>query len=169
MIDLVLGSTSTLKLNALLKARDTFGWTCKVHVCKTDSGVSNQPVGFAETAKGARNRAMAAKLLHPNALAVGIENGIRLKSGGPSWEDWALIYFITDVGDYMVGSAPVDVPEWAVQERGDGTVGDAIAARHTTPVDDPHRFLTNGARGRLDFLVDALVDGFEILRQSNVY
>jgi inosine/xanthosine triphosphatase len=57
-----------------------------------DSGVPAQPYGDAETLKGARNRAEAARTAEPDAaLWVGLEGGVVERDGGLDAMAWAVV------------------------------------------------------------------------------
>lgn len=73
------GSTNGPKLEAVRMALDSYvaaGADLRVEAAAVASGVSEQPIGFAEILLGARNRARAAAAIGPCDLAVGIEDGL---------------------------------------------------------------------------------------------
>jgi inosine/xanthosine triphosphatase len=70
------GSTNEPKLDAV---RDAFApYAPEVQVAGVDvpSGVSEQPVGWEEIVRGARNRARLARASEPCDLGVGLEDGL---------------------------------------------------------------------------------------------
>lgn len=70
------GSSSTPKIQAVSEALAGFALAARVEGAAVESGVPEQPVGFDEILRGARNRAEAALALGPCDLAVGIEDGL---------------------------------------------------------------------------------------------
>lgn len=161
-LDIVVGR-SPLKLAAVVESFRARGWTGNVLTVDKPSGVSRQPRGFAETAKGAHNRAQAGHEAHPDALAIGIENGIRLVDG--AWRDWALIDAIWPDGtEVMVESESVHFPTWAVEkaQETDASVGSVLAEAYGCAADDPHSYLTGGRRSRKDILSAAVSEIWEI-------
>jgi inosine/xanthosine triphosphatase len=70
------GSTNPPKLAGVRAALAPFAPGAAVEGLVAESGVPDQPVGFAEIARGARNRARAARECEPCDLAVGYEDGL---------------------------------------------------------------------------------------------
>jgi inosine/xanthosine triphosphatase len=70
------GSMNEPKLAAVRSAFSAYAPDATVEGLAVDSGVSEQPVGFEEIIRGARNRAAAAVKGTPCDLAVGIEDGL---------------------------------------------------------------------------------------------
>jgi inosine/xanthosine triphosphatase len=64
------------KIQAVSQALLGFALTPRVEGCGVESGVPEQPVGFDEILRGARNRAEAALAFAPCDFAVGIEDGL---------------------------------------------------------------------------------------------
>ncbi len=171
-MNIVIGSLSALKVAAVHEACCCLGWNATITHVATHSGIATQPFGQEETLLGAQNRCRAAHLKDPMAYAIGIENGLRYQ--GDHYEDWAVIVIRTPDGrECNFDSDPVLVPSGLVDEtrqRGfeQQTMGSILAERCGSPADDPHIFLTNGARSRRDILAHALVQAFvEILKHEN--
>lgn len=70
------GSTQAPKIQAVRDAFSFYVPHVDVQGVAVASGVSDQPVGFAEIARGARNRAEAARVSSPCDLGAGIEDGL---------------------------------------------------------------------------------------------
>ena len=70
------GSTNGPKIEAVRGAVAIYAPDVQVEGSAVDSGVSDQPVGFREIARGARNRAASAYALGDCDLAVGYEDGL---------------------------------------------------------------------------------------------
>jgi inosine/xanthosine triphosphatase len=81
------GSLNEPKLVAVRSAIGTYAPDAKVEAVAVASGVSEQPVGFEEIVRGARNRATAAMGESSCDLGVGIEDGlVPLPAGGAEGE-----------------------------------------------------------------------------------
>ncbi len=70
------GSTNGPKIEAVRVAVAIYAPDVQVEGSAVESGVSDQPVGFGEIARGARNRAASAYALGDCDLAVGYEDGL---------------------------------------------------------------------------------------------
>lgn len=70
------GSANGPKIEAVRGAIEVYAPAARVEGASVESGVSVQPVGFAEIARGARNRAARAFELGDCDLAVGYEDGL---------------------------------------------------------------------------------------------
>lgn len=165
-INIVIGSTSFHKLDAVWKACERLGVTASVSVSgvKTSSGQNEQPVGFEETFNGALNRAKSASLTTSDAIAVGVESGIfRFDEGTSVSIDIAVIVLITPGNRQIVTtSAGIVFPEDCVkiaESRGfeSTTVGSVIAEKFGGNPADPHSTLTGGRVSRTMILTDAIV------------
>jgi inosine/xanthosine triphosphatase len=72
----LVGSTNPPKLEGVRSALAAFAPHASVSGVPVASGVPEQPVGFAEIAAGARQRAAEARAIAPCDLAVGYEDGL---------------------------------------------------------------------------------------------
>lgn len=159
---IAVGSTSVIKVSAVRDALRRVGIGADVIGVAAESGVNAQPVGRAETCRGAANRARAA--LTAGDVGVGIENGIVHEDD--RWIDLAAIVIATADGRERVAwSEAVTLPDLDVSEaarRGfrRTTVGAVIAERTGSTPEDPHAFLTGGRRTRAAILTDALASAF---------
>ena len=70
------GSMQPAKLGAVREALAAFADDVDVTGVVVESGVAEQPLGFSEIVRGARNRAHAARASGDSDLAVGIEDGL---------------------------------------------------------------------------------------------
>jgi len=70
------GSTNPPKIEAVRRAVSAYAPNVSVEGCEVASGVPDQPVGFGEIARGARERARAAFSSGACELAVGYEDGL---------------------------------------------------------------------------------------------
>lgn len=104
---IVVGSTNPTKIDSTRAAFEAV-WpdeTFEVTGVKVKSGVSEQPMSFDETIRGAKNRARAAMLLNPADFAVGLEAGVENMSQG--WFDSGWCAVLDSSGSFGIGSSPV--------------------------------------------------------------
>ena len=159
-INIVLGSTSTHKLDAVQQACKKLGLEATVTGAKTSSGQNEQPVGLKETFDGALTRAVSARSQNPDSVAIGIESGI-FRFGITL--DIAIVVILTSDGRQIVtNSEGIQFPEEYVktaEERGfkTTTVGSVITEQLGGDPTDPHSILTNGKVTRTMTLVNALM------------
>ena len=156
-------STAAQKLGAAERALggETTGFECP-------SLVPDQPVGFDETLRGAKNR--LASLLGqlgeaPEVdLVVSIESGLikSLVGEEETWIDVAVVLVreMSTGAESVATSAGVRVPTeyvgtWA-EAGGEGTVGEMIAEELGGDKHDPHGALTKGAFARSALLEHAI-------------
>ncbi len=164
MVKIALGSFSSVKEHAVLRAIMTLNVNSEIRAIKCSSGVPDQPFG-EETVAGATNRAMAAHSAYPNRLAIGIESGL-FELLDHTWVDRSIIVFVRSDGSTLtVHSEDVGCPEWAVlkalaaRRRGqDMTAGKIIAEELGCKHDDWYVAVHgSGTKTRFDILVDTLV------------
>lgn len=156
-MNIILGTTSSIKLSAVRTAMNETGWNGTLSNVSIPSGVPEQPIE-EETEQGARNRAFGASERDTGAIAIGIENGIRCING--QWEDWAVIAIRLPSGEFRIfNSDAVCIPSEIVYDARarNVTAGQIIAEQYGTPSDDPHSFLTNERDSRETILTRALV------------
>lgn len=111
---IVIGTTSELKIRALKKALGKLNIDCDVISVKTESGVSNQPFGYEETTKGAKNRTVEAFKKQDSDIALGVESGLIEIEG--NYFDIACVYAKTLDGISISYSCGYFVPNWIVDE-----------------------------------------------------
>ncbi len=73
---IAVGSRNPVKLAAVRAVVERIQPDARVEGVEVESGVPDQPMGDAETQRGARNRALAALQLTGAELAVGLEGGV---------------------------------------------------------------------------------------------
>jgi len=156
-----LGSTSASKIEALKEACGIMGIEADIQTLPASSEINDQPYGFDETYRGALNRALNTKKDNPNAMSIGIENGII--PVGDKFIDMAVIVVLTPDGkNFMSTSAGIEFPKEAVETartRGfeSNTAGSVIAEMVGGSTTDPHSTLTGGKISRKKILTDAIV------------
>jgi len=162
-MNIILGSTSTHKLDAVRQACQKIGLVVSVSGIKTSSGVNEQPVGFEETFKGALARANQARAKNKKALGIGIESGIfRFDK---ITLDMAVIVLINQKGLRFVTTSPgFEFPEECVriaEARGfeTTTVGSIITEQFGGDPTDPHSVLSGGKVKRSATLIKSIVIG----------
>lgn len=163
---IVIGSTNQLKMAAVVNALQVVGRREQVVCIDIPSAVAEQPVGLAETLRGAQYRAVEAMKGNGDAiLAIGIENGLRQK--GDDWEDWAVINLLKTSGESIIihteaVAMPAEIVGQAVSQG--MTAGKVLAVQNSIAVaQDPHSFLTGGQRSRLEILQAAIVAGLKLV------
>lgn len=156
-----LGSSSGLKMNALMSACERIGVVADIATSAVESGVNSQPYGLEETNRGALNRAEGAQMCDPNSVAVGIENGLILL--GDAHVDLAVVVVLLPSGEKIIGtSTGIQFPNDAVEAArkagfSSTTAGQIIAQETGASSTDPHSTLTSGYVKRQDALTDALI------------
>lgn len=164
---IAVGSNSKIKLSAVQDAlhdlTKQYNLKSPVNIigCDAKSNVSEQPIGFKETFKGARNRAQHAQLVHSSAdLWIGIENGLFFH--GHRWCDTAILYVICKnkvcnvyICDLLI--IPNDIME-ARYGRGKcwtGLLQQCGTSNNWSQLKDPHSIYGDG-RTRKQYITDAL-------------
>lgn len=153
-LQIVLGSQSRLKIDAVTNALNQLHIPANLVACKVASAVSEQPFE-QETVQGAKNRAWEAAQVEKSAdLALAIENGVFLRNG--QWQDIGIVVAYAkhaSVEDKftLVESAPVVFSDSIVEEvkrlGPDWTCGKLMAQRESgIKHDDPHMSLTGISR-----------------------
>ena len=165
-MEVVVGSISDYKLDAVHQACQVLGLNVDVTGVETSSGQNEQPVGLSETLAGAYSRAVHARqqIGSEGTLSIGIESGI-IVFGQPGWAsyiDLAVVVVLDGQRKIVTTSGGVEIPhESFMVASGRGfettTVGSVIAENMGGDGEDPHSVLTKGRVSRKDALVQALV------------
>jgi inosine/xanthosine triphosphatase len=87
----VVGSTNPVKIAAVRAVLERAGVNARIEGVAVASGVSEQPVGDAETIRGATQRARAALDATDADLAVGLEGGVVEEEDGMRTCAWASV------------------------------------------------------------------------------
>lgn len=164
MLNVVVGSTSRHKLDAIRNACAELGIDADVLGVRTISGQHEQPSGLDETIAGALRRANEAQKAESGSTAIGIESGIIINRFPIEVViDLAVVVILTPEGKRIITtSAGIEFPSQdASTAFGRGfsttTVGSVIAERTGCDPTDPHAYLTNGKVSRAKLLTDAVV------------
>jgi non-canonical (house-cleaning) NTP pyrophosphatase len=167
-MNITLGSSSPLKLEAVAAACKVTGITAAINGIATDSGQNAQPIGFIETINGAQTRAEQALKLYPTHTVIGIENGILV--GPDTLLDIAVVVILTpDDQQFVAVSRSVHFPfKYLALAKQKGlattTIGQLIAEELGGEANDPHATLTNGKVTRVQLLTEAVAKALKKLQ-----
>lgn len=130
------GSTNPVKIAAVRAVLARVAPGARVEGRAVSSGVADQPVGDAETIRGARARAVAARQALGAALGVGLEGGVvELAHGGMRTCAWAVVAG-PDGREGVGGSLAMPLPPGIAERiRGGEELGhamDALTGMHDT-------------------------------------
>jgi inosine/xanthosine triphosphatase len=166
------GSANPPKIQAVRDALSPFTPGAEVEGVSVESGVAEQPLGFAEITAGARNRARAAFASGPCDLAVGYEDGlVEIPGSAERWFNVGCAAVVGEGGDEGIGFSsgfayPPACAERAAAER--APIGDLFDAlwreRRAVSGGAPSALsqgnvgkLTNGALPRADYARHAVL------------
>jgi inosine/xanthosine triphosphatase len=155
-----IGTTSELKVRALKNALTKLEVKNEIVPLKTESGVSNQPFGYEETTKGAKNRAMITFEKENPDIALGVESGLIEIEG--NYFDIACVYIKTKKGDESISySAGYFTPSWIIEEiREKNTEYGHITQRLSGDSEkDPLKYFSEGKIKREELLSQAIEIG----------
>lgn len=112
----VVGSTNPVKIAATTAVVHRVWPECLVLGMAVASGVPDQPIGDADTQRGARTRAEAVLAEHPDAdLGVGLEGGVVIEANG-TMRTCAWAVAVDRVGRSSVGgSLAMPLPDLVAQ------------------------------------------------------
>lgn len=156
-----IATTSELKIRALKNALEKFKLESEIVSIKSESGVSSQPFGYEETARGAKNRVTSILEKGNMDMAVAVESGLIEIEG--SYFDVACVYIKTKEGDESFAySSGYFVPEWMIQEiKEKKTELGFITQRLSGDSDkDPLKYFSNGQTKREELLSQAIEIAF---------
>jgi inosine/xanthosine triphosphatase len=124
-IAICIGSNNPTKINATKQAFQYYFRNFELFNIKTDSGVSNQPIGLKEILKGALKRATLARLFLIKDLGklngiygVGIEAGlVKIPHTSTGYMDFQFCAIIDDMGRSSLGSGiAFEYPEHVINQ-----------------------------------------------------
>jgi inosine/xanthosine triphosphatase len=155
----LVGSRNEPKLTAVRSALSAYAPEVDVEGVEVASGVPDQPVGFDEIVRGARNRARAARASGACDLGVGIEDGLvslPIGDGGSPDEHLNIGCAAvsdgkrTSIGFSSAFAYPPDVTEVAVRSRKPiGEIFDALWRERRDESDRRPSGRTSGNIGKL--------------------
>ena len=129
------GSANPVKVAAVRAVLSRSGSTADVESVAVASGVSDQPVGDAETIKGATQRARAALEMSGADLGVGLEGGVVEEDGFMRTCAWASVVSRdgrVGVGGSLAMMLPADVAALVRQGVELGHAMDRVTGEHDT-------------------------------------
>ncbi len=152
----IIGTTSELKVRALKNALAKLKIESEIVPLKTASGVSNQPFGYEEMTKGAKNRAEAAFVIRDAEISLGVENGLVEIEG--NYFDIACIYIKTKDDNSISYSAGYYTPGWIIEEiKEKNTEYGQITQRLSGDSEkDPLKYFSEGVIKREELLSQAI-------------
>ena len=168
MVVVVVGSTNPVKINAVKQAftRCNIAVTSVTGVSGVKSGVNNQPIGWEETERGAKNRARSSltKSIENPDFSVGIEGGLVTSSNGQGLDCIAVMAVLNVRSGTMSTSRTAAFtlpPALCALVRNGMELGDAddvvFKRTNSKQQDGTVGILTNGAIDRTEYYVHALV------------
>ena len=144
------GSANPPKIQAVRDALAALAPAAEVEGVAVESGVAEQPVGFAEITAGARNRARAAFASGPCDLAVGYEDGlVEIPGTAERWFNVGCAAIVGREGEGLGFSSGFAYPP-ACAER---------AAEEREPIGDLFDALWRERRGGVRGAASALSEG----------
>ncbi len=163
MAKIIVASTNPVKIDAVRQgfARMFPGETFDVHGIGAQSGVSDQPMGDAETAQGAHNRAAHARALAPDAdYWVGVEGGCADVNGEMQTFAWVVVMGRTREGKSRTGTfyLPHEVARLVREGMELGHADDAVFGRSNSKQQNGSvGLLTDDAIDRIEYYAHAVV------------
>lgn len=160
---IALGTKSKLKIRATEEAFKKLNFTeIQIESFDVPSGVSEQPFGFEETIKGARNRAENALRNSPSVdFSVGIENGLIKIELVEQYFDIPCVCIVSKGGDvsYSFG-AGYYIPVWMVEKVINNEVpflGYLVNEIDSAAGNDPITLFSKGVIKREEVLKEAIM------------
>lgn len=173
---IIVASRNPIKINAALQGfQEMWPETAyEVEGVSVPSGVSDQPIGDAETYQGAYNRVQNARKQHPEAdFWVGIEGGnIRTSDGGMEVMAWVVVQSRTQIGKartagFYLPQRLIDlIDEGYELGHADDIVFGVDNSKQTT---GSAGLLTGGVMHRLRFYVPAVILALIPFKQPDLY
>ena len=155
---IAIATASELKIRALENALRILNIEAEILFGKTSSGVAEQPLGYEETSKGARNRLMECKKNFDADITVAVESGIIPIEG--SYFDIACVRTITkDKKESMAFSSGYFIPDWMAQEARENKsdIGVIVQKLSGGTDKDPLSYFSSKLIKREDILSQAIV------------
>jgi inosine/xanthosine triphosphatase len=84
-LTVAVGSLNPVKVNSARRALEQAGFDFTLQGVTVPSGVAEQPIGQAETERGARQRALNARAALEADWGVGMEGGVEFDGTGAAW------------------------------------------------------------------------------------
>src|SRR5688500_3359119 len=84
-LSVAVGSLNPVKISAARLALQRAGFTFEIQGIAVPSGVTEQPIGVDEITRGARQRALNARVALTATWGVGMEGGVEFDDAGDAW------------------------------------------------------------------------------------
>lgn len=159
----IIASKNPVKINCTEEGFSQMYPNTKIEVegLAIPSGVSDQPMTNEETLKGAKNRAINAKLNNSDAdFWVGIEGGVEDTSDGMEAFAWVVILSKEQEGQSRTSTfyLPCKVRKLVLEGIELGHANDQVFAEHNSKQKGGAvGSLTNGILGRTEYYVQAVI------------
>lgn len=158
---IVVGTTSELKQRACKEALSRLGIDGEITSIKTNSSVSEQPFGYDEITKGARNRAKEAlRLIEDAEISIGIENGLIKIDQINQWFDMPCVCILSKDGkEFFSFGTGYFIPEWMVEKvkNSNTDLGFIIQELDPEAEKDPIGYFSSGTFKREEILTQAII------------
>jgi inosine/xanthosine triphosphatase len=155
---IAIATASELKIRALKNALEKLKLKAEILSGKTSSGIPEQPIGYEETAKGARNRVLECQKNFDADISIAVESGVMPIEG--SYFDIGCVHVISKEGSESIAfSSGYFIPDWMIEEvKGNGTDIGIIAQRLSGGKDkDPLSYFSGELIKREDSLSQAII------------
>ncbi len=166
---IAIGTTSELKVRALKDALEKIQVQADIDTAKTNSGVSDQPFGYEESTRGAKNRATELFEKEDPDIAIGIESGLVEIEG--NYFDVACVYVKSKDDESVAYSAGYFTPEWIIREiKEKNTEYGHIAQKLSGDSEkDPLKYFSDGKIKREELLSQAIQISLVKIFNKNKY
>lgn len=173
-MQIVLGSTSKLKVRAVEAACRLWKLRATVLACKTPSGVSIQPRGKEKTTAGALQRAKGAREKYPDGqLWIGMQSGFIQDTGERWWSATCVAILRRDQADkpVVVYSDHFPIPAWIAHEviREWTELGKATQKYGGGEEKDPMNYFSGGVIRREHLLAQAVACALAPIVRADLY
>jgi len=177
----VVGSTNPVKVNAVTQAYKKCGLSINaIGISNIKSGVPDQPIGWAQTERGAKNRAINALLQCKSntqpKYSVGLEGGLVTSSDGEGLDCVAVVAVLNVKSKQISTSRTASFklpPTLSALVRNGMELGDAddvvFKRTNSKQEDGTVGILTNGAIDRTEYYVHALILALIPILQPDLY
>lgn len=125
LVHIAVGSLNPVKVNAVRRALAQAHIPADVQAIAVPSGVADMPIGYAEMAQGARQRAHNAGIQLGTDWGVGLEGGVEFDESGAAW-----LYSVVAIVDLVAqreslarGGQILVPPRFAAQLRAGNELG----------------------------------------------
>jgi len=167
---IALGTTSELKIRALKLALNKLGIEAEVISQKSESSVSDQPFGYEEMIKGAKNRVNNLSKILDSDIYVSIESGLVSIEG--MYFDIACVYSKDkETFESISFSSGYCVPDWMVEKiKTEKTELGFITQELSGDSDkDPINYFSDGFIKREELIYQAVLISLSKLFNKNKY